>query len=438
MEESTAALPAVPGMSLAERLNSSLIAGIIVGFLLRCAGGASGVLLGFYLNRVVSARSGAIDPSVIAILTAAFFTVELLLAPVFGSWSDRIGRKPFLLAGPIIAGIAVQIHPLTTLIWVITFGRILEGLSTSATTPGTLGFLSDMTSGHVSLRGRVMGLYELGSLLGIVLGPAVGGQLWDLFHRNGLRMVSLLDLAAALLVIFFIRESRPVTATTGLASAAGKAWRTQVSAFGALLRLPRLWQFAPAWIAVNAVVGLWFSHIAPLLSRTHRQPPQLLVGGWTGEQVGLVFLGFGLAFAGGIWFWSRLYGRMRRTDMMLWSLGGAVVTCLALFGINMQVLPGPLGQWPLVPILFAGLFVESGFTPVALAYLADITEGQVENRGTVMGLYSVFLALGQVLGTAIGAPFVSAFNFNGVLLATGLLILVAGAAVIHLRQTTGD
>src|SRR5690242_19203507 len=95
----SAPLPQPAAVTREQHMNASLIAGIVVGFLLRCAGAASGLLLGFYLNRVVSAQTGgAVNPGIIAVLTAAFFAVELLLAPVFGSWSDRIGRKPFLLA----------------------------------------------------------------------------------------------------------------------------------------------------------------------------------------------------------------------------------------------------------------------------------------------------------------------------------------------------
>ncbi len=441
--------PAPTPSSLREHLNGSLITAIVVGFLLRCASGATGVLLGFYLNRVVSGADQAINPGVIAGLTTAFFVVELLLAPVFGSWSDSIGRKPFLLAGPIIAGLAVQLHPLTTFLWVITIGRLLEGLATSATTPGTLGFLSDMTSGHPALRGRVMGLYELGSLVGIGLGPVVGGRLWDFLKEDGLHWIALLDFLAAVLVLLFIRESRPAHAPAAPAAEAGTVteaatvtrtpgWGERLRSYRSLLGLRRLWQFAPAWIAINGVVGLWFNHVTPLLSRGYRSPTQLLQGGWTGAEVSNLFIIFGLSLMVGIYFWSHFYARLRKTNIMLMSIGGALALCVVLFVINMQLLPPPLGTWGLVPLVVVAIFFESAFTPVALAYLADVTEGQVRNRGAVMGLYSVFLALGQVLGATIGVPFIDLFGFNGLLLATVLLVVVAGGAVLHLRRATGD
>ncbi len=425
---------------LAGHLNVSLIAGIVVGFLLRVGGGAAGVLLVFYLNRVVSG-TGKIDPAIIAWLTVAYFASEFLLAPIFGSWSDTIGRKPFLLVGPIIAALAVQIHPLTTILAVIFFGRVLEGLATSATTPGTLGFLSDVTAGSPALRGRVMGLYELGSLLGIVLGPFLGGRLWDAFGRDGLRLVSGFHLLAALLVFLFIRESRPVPAAAdalaGEARTHTPGWGERLRAYRGLLALPALWRFAPAWVAINGVVGLWFSHASGLLSRTTADPAQLLSGGFRGEQVSNIFLAFGVAFMVGIAFWSNLYGRLRKTDLMIWAVGGTFAVCVVLFAINMRLL-GPTGGWWLLPFLFAAIFVESGFTPVALAYLADITEGRVQDRGTVMGLYSVFLALGNVIGAGLGAPLINAFGFNGLLIGTAVLGAVAGAAVLNLRRTSGD
>jgi predicted MFS family arabinose efflux permease len=151
-----------------------------------------------------------------------------------------------------------------------------------------------------------------------------------------------------------------------------------------------------------------------------------------------LFIIFGLSLMVGIYFWSHFYARLRKTNIMLMSLGGALALCVVLFAINMQLMPGPWGGWTLLPLVVAAIFFESGFTPVALAYLADVTESQVQNRGAVMGLYSVFLALGQVLGAMLGVPFIDAFGFNGLLLATVLLVLFAGGAVFRLRRATGD
>ena len=49
-----------------------------------------------------------------------------------------------------------------------------------------------------------------------------------------------------------------------------------------------------------------------------------------------------------------------------------------------------------------GLFVLAGATPAALGMLADISEEHPDDRGAIMGLYSVFLAVGQVIGSLVG------------------------------------
>jgi predicted MFS family arabinose efflux permease len=65
--------------------------------------------------------------------------------------------------------------------------------------------------------------------------------------------------------------------------------------------------------------------------------------------------------------------------------------------------------------------VQSGFTPAALSYLADITELFPSDRGAIMGLYSVFLGLGQFLGASVGGLFVDWRGADGMALIAGLL-----------------
>ena len=49
--------------------------------------------------------------------------------------------------------------------------------------------------------------------------------------------------------------------------------------------------------------------------------------------------------------------------------------------------------------MIGGLFVLAGATPAALGLLADVSEAYPEDRGAIMGLYSVFLAIGQIAGS---------------------------------------
>lgn len=467
-------------------IDRSLKVGLLSSFLLRLAGGATAIMLVKYLNFTVAPAHGSdhIHPGIVALLSAIFYVTELLLSPVMGALSDRWGRKPFLVLGPIFGALAVQIHPLTTVIMIIALARLFEGLATACNIPSTLGFLSDATGGNTALRGRVMGLYEVASLVGLVSGPAVGGLLWEGMHMggldlsglgvNGLRVVSLIYLLAVALIYLFVDETTPGLARrraappvgepelAALVAAApdgpgavvaqrvliggggtgtpsvGDELRARVRGYRELLRLPRLINFVPAWLMVNGVLGLWLTHVSALLTRTTHNPAQLLDGGFSATDVAKLFGVFGVVFTFGILFWSLFYARIRKTTMMLASVSGTIGVCVFGMLLNNQVLPAPSGAWILAIPLFLSLFLMSGFTPVALAYLADISEERSEDRGMVMGLYSVLFGVGQLGGAILGTPFIQAYSFNGLLLATGVLAVLGIAVILHLRRITGD
>jgi predicted MFS family arabinose efflux permease len=118
---------------------------------------------------------------------------------------------------------------------------------------------------------------------------------------------------------------------------------------------------------------------------------------------------------------------------MLVGIGGLFVSDFLLWAINHQ----PSLNVPLVPVLAVflviSIMIQSGFTPAALAYLADITEDHSSNRGAIMGLYSVFLGLGQFLGASLGGPFVDLAGADGMILSTVLLGIFAGGMILWLR-----
>ena len=86
-----------------------------------------------------------------------------------------------------------------------------------------------------------------------------------------------------------------------------------------------------------------------------------------------------------------------------------------------------------LPIVAAGLFLLAGATPAALGLLADISEAFPDDRGAIMGLYSVFLAIGHIVGSFIGGEAADDFAFDGILIATLVLLAVALAPLFRLR-----
>lgn len=108
-------------------------------FILRCASYAAGLLVAISLG--LKSRSEAdVTVGYASLVAVTFYVSELLGAPLFGAWSDRIGRKPLMILGPVLGAIAAQLMGLTMLIPVLVLVRILQGLSTAAAAPEPSAF----------------------------------------------------------------------------------------------------------------------------------------------------------------------------------------------------------------------------------------------------------------------------------------------------------
>ena len=92
-------------------------------FVLRCASYAAGLIIPVSLG-----IKGRTDSDVTVFYTTligvSFYAAELLGAPVFGALSDRYGRKPFMLLGPIFGGVAIQMLGFSFAIPVLVLVRV--------------------------------------------------------------------------------------------------------------------------------------------------------------------------------------------------------------------------------------------------------------------------------------------------------------------------
>lgn len=400
-------------------------------FLLRVSGGLATGTLNFYL------KSLGQEGLEVGFVAAGYYATELLLAPVFGAMTDRVGRKVLMAAAPVIGAIALLIYPLTSSIWVLFAIRILEGVSAAAAIPATLGYLSDLTDGSPH-RARIMGFYEIVTLLGVTGGGIVlGPLLWSALGTSSYPVLAGVYMLGAIVFWFFLPN---------IGTRVQK--RRDLSDYFKALGNRRLVRFLPAWLSATAVIGLWLVHVQNILSKGKEpiQTSQALVGAFTPAEVSKYLTFFAISFLIGLVFWAERAKHGRRSTPMLYAGGGLLAISISWFFLNHPelgfnlLIPTPLepvSVWFL--LLLIGAFFQAGFTPVALAYLADISEDFPEDRGVVMGLYSIFLAGGNLIGgSLLGGAFVSALQMDGVILLTFLFTLMAFYSVLNIRRASSD
>jgi MFS family permease len=418
----------------------SLVSVLVGSLVLRVAAQTMGLMVLYYLE-YISNNHFTISHTETGFIIASFFIAELVGAPVLGAMSDRYGRKVFIILGPLLGAIAVQITSLTVVIWLLVITRLLEGLSTASSIPATLGYISEMTAGRPKLRARIVGLFEITLVGGMALGAFIGGQLWKHFGTPrtiaGVEIVSpafalngLIYLASLAIFAWGLKNSRRKQNS----SARGEHSNGEMKRFFMILRSPSVWKFVPAWLAIFSIIGLWTNHSPRLLTGESRQIDQLLMGNITPEKFGTGFGILAVFFAVGVLVWSFYLSRYRKTSVMLVATGGLFLTLATVYGFNQLSSFSSALYYPLIGVLLLGLFVLSGFTPAALTYLADVTESYKEDRGSIMGLYSLFLGIGQFIGTTVGGQFADQGGIDGLVLLSAILGVITVFTLLSLRR----
>jgi MFS family permease len=408
----------------------SLYAVLLGTFTLRLSTGLTGGLLVFYADRVLHT-----DALTLAFLTATFFAAELVLSTPFGLLSDRFGHHRIMEVGPVFGAVAVVLTWASTDLLVIGGTRLLEGASTAASVPSILGFIAMATAGNELLRGRMSARFEGATLAGLGVGFVLAGLLydgipdvWAGMGRDGF-LLNALVYGVSFLIYRIGVETPPGEKATLEAPHFG--WRRYV----ALLTSSHVWLLAPTWIAINAALGLWTSQsIFQLIKEPDpRFADQLLMGQFQGAQIALGAAVGLLVFFAGLWYWGDRFKNMRRTTIILYGILGGALTVASAVIINHS-----RGGPDLIVVAFGiaaavGLFVLAGATPAALGLLADVSEAYPADRGAIMGLYSVFLALGQIGGSFIGGAAAGPLGIDGILIATLALLAVALLPLSRLR-----
>src|SRR5438309_3184846 len=108
---------------------------------------------------------------IIGVIVAAFTVAQLVSAPMWGRFSDRVGRRPTLLIALGAAAIAYLIFGFAHSLLVLFLSRVVQGAG-----GGTVGviqaYVADSTDPKD--RARALGWLSATTNLGVALGPVLG------------------------------------------------------------------------------------------------------------------------------------------------------------------------------------------------------------------------------------------------------------------------
>jgi DHA1 family multidrug resistance protein-like MFS transporter len=130
---------------------------------------------------------------------SAFTIVSTPLSIHGGIISDKLGRKPLVMAGLLLYAVASFLFPFSgsTYDWIVV--RALQGAGAGFFFPAVTALLSEVTS--YEERGHALSVYNVGLGAGLAAGPISGGFLFD---NYGIAMPFFFCAAFALLSVVFV------------------------------------------------------------------------------------------------------------------------------------------------------------------------------------------------------------------------------------------
>lgn len=152
-------------------------------------------------------------PWVAGMALAVFAAGNAAGLTVAGRRSDAIGRRPFIIAGLIVSGLATAATGLATNLVMLVVLSVVAGLGAGTLNPAQQASIADVI-GRERNGGPALAAYQMSADLGSIVGPIIAGLLVD---RGSYQLAFAITGAVTLAAVIpwlRARETHPVPAST--------------------------------------------------------------------------------------------------------------------------------------------------------------------------------------------------------------------------------
>ncbi|MGB2964398.1 MAG: MFS transporter [Anaerolineales bacterium] len=346
--------------------------------------------------------------SELGLLVATSAFLEFSFGPLWGSVSDRFGRKPVLIIGLFGYAISTFLFGISNQLWMLFAARALSGVLSSATITSAMAYVTDITTEEN--RGDGMGKIGAAMALGIMLGPGLGGWLAKgslsrpFFIAAGMSVLSLV-VVWGFLPESLSKEKKPFDHKLQLPQLKN-LWEAVLGPTGVLFLMVALFSFALT--NFEAVFGLF----------------ALDKFGFGPDQVGTILMVVAVVSTVGK---ALLTGPVTRK----WGEAATIKVSLLAGSVGFLVL---LGAWDFVSVLASTGFFILSKTLLRPAAFALISKQAGEDQGSAMGLSNSFMSLGRIIGP-IWAGFVFDLHPSYPYLSGSVFMLIGfGVSLVVLKK----
>lgn len=354
-------------------------------------------------------RELGLTPAQIGWFSTAYSLMQFLFSPIWGSRSEKQGRRPILLMGLVgfsvsfgLFGVLAQVGlngglATGTLFALLVLSRVIGGIFSSATLPTAQAMMADLSSEKD--RAASMGIIGAAFGLGVVFGPAIGALLSTVSLTAPVFFSAGLGLLTALMASALVPETlRPQ------ASQAAQPDRRSL--------LGR--QGIPLFLAVSA-----FSTLASVgMEQTiafYVQDTLNLNASQTARTVGGMLAIFGILAA-------LVQGGAIRPLSKKLPPTPLIIAGLLVMGLGMLLIPQMESYWP-ITLALALVGVGSAILSPTLSAALSLSVGRGE-QGAVAGLNSSALALGRMAGPLLATNLYQSVSHGAPYLASGGILLL--------------